>query len=124
MNEPLINLETAMMLKSAGFDWKTFHYACLTTEKVWEDCFDWYECSYNNQSNYLSRPSVSQAIRWLREVHKAYIVVEPVWNGKTRFESRIITPLFDIITVGTFDTYDQAESVALTEALKIINEKK
>jgi hypothetical protein len=85
-NEAYVSLSTAMNLKKAGFNLPVrsyyqhgvFHEYTVDRERVVEhDC--------NAAPDYMeqySAPTISMAIRWLREQHKIYIWVKPCTYGE------------------------------------------
>ena len=133
---PLVNFEQAKRLKELDFDWTTLemYFYDLDNPTEQSNPVNWVEdighalMNWNsyitNGEIYMSRPSISVAIRWFREVKKIYINVIPVdswecWTYRILCED-IMSPFFVPFKIDEeFKTYDLAESAALTKAFTI-----
>lgn len=117
---PLVDFETAKLLKEKGFraDTNTYFHVHLNQGVIEE--WDFEQSDYNSSySWHYSRPTVSLAIRWLLLSKGYYISIYPsstmsVWHVRLHnnegYENLLITET----------TYDLAESAALLHALKLI----
>lgn len=124
-HESYVSLETAKMLKRAGFDWGCEH--CYFNDKFDEDLYEpdnFLDCTYQ-----IAAPTLDVAQRWLREVknisvdvfstcysHYEYIIRKI--NQSARGDSSILA-----LTACRFYTYEEAKEASIKEALKIILEK-
>ena len=116
ITEQYVSLQTAILLKRAGFD---------------ERCYwDYYEtgvigCKYKRNSelptDYYSRPTHDIAARWLREVHKICLILTPMTDGwmydlydLKKYQYIILSKDAGIVT------YEAAFEEALQEALQLI----
>lgn len=132
-HEEFVSLETAELLKKAGFDWECasyyqagyFHpYTTNNASRlVMTDC--------NNAPDYMeqfSAPTQAVAMRWLREVkgwsatiQHAYDNIHDKWIYQTvitNIQEEDITDSTDLF-YGK-ETYEQASEKGIQECLKII----
>ncbi len=131
IQEEYVTLETAKLLKEAGFDEKVSY--CYVTQTHTTDfgaklierailnneLIEYFKCKY-----YVPCPIQSLAARWLREAHNIYIILTPTLDGW-------LFDLFDLAKkqyilcneVVDTDTYEQALEAGLQEALKIVISK-
>lgn len=73
--EDYVSPETAKLLKEKGFDWRTYAYyedednpnISLRASKA----INW------NKTEFISKPTLQEACKWLRKVHNIVIVVIP-----------------------------------------------
>ena len=73
--EDYVSPETAKLLKEKGFDWSTYAYyedednpnISLRASKA----INW------NKTEFISKPTLQEACKWLRKVHNIVIVVIP-----------------------------------------------
>jgi hypothetical protein len=84
--EDFVTFEIAKKLKEKGFRDKCYkHY--------YPDSPDWFLSSYlecNNYSDYVDAPTISQALKWLREEKKMYIEPCILADGDTDADSKVI----------------------------------
>ena len=73
ITEDYVSFETAKLLKEKGFDERTNSYFTDNNEIA----ISWYFSRYNRESTYLSAPTLQMAMKWLREVHKIDITIDP-----------------------------------------------
>lgn len=119
MNEQLVSLPAAKLLKEKGFDIKCLWWYDLSTNKL--SCF---ENSYRYQQRQLEKeintPTQSLAQKWLREKHNIHI---EIMNMRTGWYCYIHYPCDSQEGIGAenpFDSYEQALEAGLIEALKLI----
>ena len=75
IKEDYVSFEIAKLLKEKGFDWCTYAYyedednpnISLCASKA----INW------NKTEFISKPTLQMAMKWLREVHKIDIAVYP-----------------------------------------------
>ena len=124
-HEYYVSLETAKMLKEAGFDWecRKIYYCYHEDGDTWE-----LEDNYKNYKSILKldhcllTPTLEVAQRWLREVKNVDVFAyrnEP----KDKFES-IVSFNKEWSTTGMcINTYEEALETAIKKALETILEK-
>ena len=81
-NEDYVSFETAKLLKEKGFDWYTYAYyedennpnINLRASKA----INW------NKTEFISKPTLQMAMKWLREAHDVTIVIDTndIWLGE------------------------------------------
>ncbi len=80
ITEDYVSFETAKLLKEKGFNWNTDKQFFISDKIVGD---------YNitdrsrNPERYLDAPTLQMAMKWLREVHKLHVDVDPSegdWN--------------------------------------------
>lgn len=131
-HEYYVSLEVAKLLKEAGFDWKVNHYYFTQNGKT-EAKSDFRHPAQNyNESmatmdsksfefEVCSRPTLDVAQRWLREVMKIEIFVEPfVGFYKYMVEELSEDGIYDY---GRSESYEEAQEAGIKKALEIILEK-
>ena len=77
-HETYVSLETAKLLKQAGFDWEV-----QTCYDLKEGCSDTSTtCNWNVYDDYASRPPLSMVQTWIREVKNVDVTVSRAmaWN--------------------------------------------
>lgn len=119
IEESYVSLETARMLKEAGFDerCRTSYYATMNV------C---YSDNKNSelQRGYVSRPTQALVARWLREVHGLFPAIYHQVTGYGYFITKIETnELLSIPSISEkikFDNYEEALENALRKAIKLI----
>ena len=130
MKEDFVTYEQAVKLKELGFDWKCNHwYHPLEPEKIIE-CQTY--CNHNSFERPYSAPTLAQVAKWLRDVKGLIIYSEPrfykgkkpllgyeyhLFNKKDGYYSHIESETI-------YDTYEEALSEGINEALELIKEKK
>ena len=77
-HEIYVSLETAKLLKQAGFDWKV--QTCYDLKEGYSDTST--TCNWNAYDDYASRPPLSMAQTWIREVKNVDVTVSRAmaWN--------------------------------------------
>ena len=118
-HETYVSLETAKLLKRAGFDWECSHiYYCYK-----EDNNTWQlepNCKNNDrisQLDYVLRaPALSVAQKWLREVKRCCIFCTPTTRTKWCFtlmcpDTRILEHAKD------YKTYEEALEYGIQKCL-------
>ncbi len=126
MEEQKINFETAKLAKEKGFDWDV-------TEGFTKDGAI-FVCG--KKSGFFSkecrRPTQSLLQKWLRDVHKIEINIEPGWeNSKKEVVEYIPWVYYRVSEEHLPDeeaiylkVYEEALEIALVEALELIKDKK
>lgn len=122
ITEDFVSFETAKLLKEKGFD-----VPCLTCWYIGSEAHEKFNDSpfnYNeikSEFEWLSRPTLQMAMKWLREVHKIHIQIwileekgywfdiEKILNDQYKHKSLYSTGLEDIY----FETYEQACEAAI-----------
>lgn len=118
IEESYVSLETARLLKEAGFDWKCEWFF---TEKELLGHSSISE-NHNEIHEYggCSRPTLSLAAKWLRKENNIYVEVIRkfiCW----KFSLINLNPVCIIkLTAGSFNTYEEALEEGLKEALERI----
>lgn len=132
-HETYVSLETAKLLKKAGFDWGCFFY--YENKKLRGN----YKDSPNNmnasniwqEERYCSAPTLEVVQKWLREVKAMHICVKP--NEASANCKYFVTVIVNDTKWGNlqddnrktimFDTYEEAQEAGIKKALEIILEK-
>jgi len=149
MKERVVNIQQAKMLRSLGYDEGCERLHGLLDGYNGEHRHD----NYNrmNAPDQFSAPTVSQALRWVRKMYGIFhtVYVRHMNDGVLGFsvshsflrmnfpkiKSKTPDKLIDLLVVdisngkhdkkdGVIDDYDEAESEALTDALKWLLENK
>ena len=124
--EDYVSFETAKLLKEKGFNGLcTAYYDCFTTDN--------FHCGneptdFNNIDikirNIVAAPTLQMAMKWLRDVHKLYIVVQPyvteegffsLFGIKSLKEKEIVV---NFKTNTGFTTYEEACEAAIKYCLE------
>lgn len=132
IEEAYVSFETAKLLKEKGFDVKTEHKMWYVVKQFSTGCH-WNSCTYKvgditreyNDDCCISMPTQQIVMRWLREVHNIFIVIEPhmydyineknssyvasLWQGDNYYEN---------ITSKDYPTYEEAVEEAIKYSLK------
>ena len=130
MTDDYVSLETARLLKEAGFDCPCIEYYTLEEGKIhgWADAEPY---NQNEYRDYYSRPTLSLAAKWLREVK--HLAVMPEFCFSCNWQYRIyLLPVengyAEDITVGSerlYEAYEDALEAGMNEALEfLINKEK
>lgn len=127
-HEPHVSLDTANLLKQAGFDWNCqgFYKENVFYSGSIEYCSNY----YYQESVYVKAPSLYVAQRWLREVKNIdiNILVESI-SGRKQY---LVSIWFNISSNSSYDniildnrytTYEQALEAGIKKVLEIILEK-
>lgn len=133
-HESYVSLETAKMLKEAGFDWECPEFYLYQDEEfgLRSDLFYNYN-RYpvgNNPDGCFTAPTLSVAQRWLREVKDCIILVD--WYQEWEFVDahygyEINNEHIDLShdqDVNEFKTYEEALEAAINKCLTILLEEK
>ena len=118
MTDDYVSLETARLLKEAGFDWKCEWFF---TEKELLGHSN-ISKNHNEIPEYggCSRPTLSLAAKWLREENNIYVEVIRKFTC-WRFSLINLNPVCIIkLIAGNFNTYEEALEEGLKEALERI----
>ena len=122
-----VTYEQSKKLKELGFDWEVasfyfrdgkFYKKGLSELKGFKGWKGWYYWEATKNSRY-SAPTVALALKWFRDVKKA---IPQIYRNS----DNNVWLVFDGVhynTIGSFDTYEAAESALLDELLKISDEK-
>lgn len=128
-HETYVSLETARLLKEAGFNWEI---RSLYDEQNYFVCSlygDW-----NNVTICKSAPTLDVAQRWLREVKECAVIVM-THNVQAACVTAYVYCIYPTNGVHPckhvngfaedqcFDTYEQALEAGIKKALEIISEK-
>lgn len=118
MTDDYVSLETARLLKEAGFDWKCEWFF---TEK---ELLGHSSISKNHNEIHeyggCSRPTLSLAAKWLRKENNIYVEVIRKFTC-WKFSLINLNPVCIIkLTAGSFNTYEEALEKGLKEALERI----
>lgn len=128
IEEQFVSLDTARMLKEAGFDevCRSAYYATGNSAVM-------HERNSMLSPGYISRPTQALAARWLREKHDTFVKMERVgsFDGKEfRFYwsyslISVSTVCLNSISGGRYDSYEEALEVGIAQVLeRIIEEMK
>ena len=85
ITEDYVSFETAKLLKENGFDVyvRSFYDADDMPAQHNEALWDW---NLNKENYRFSAPTLQMAMKWLREVHRIIIVIQPLsFNGAKDF---------------------------------------
>ena len=138
IHESYVSLETAKMLKEAGFDWEGtsyYQHGVFYPYKIdRERLVIMNQSSAPSYMEQYSAPTLDVAQRWLREVKDIEVVVEwcVIFDGiihpfeKRKYEYTIQGVInmtnFSYGEVG-YDTYEEAQEAGIKKVLEIILEK-
>lgn len=121
IEEQFVSLETAKLLKEAGFDVPcTSQYT--ENEFAWENLR---KTDFNKNGYVFSRPTQALAARWLREVHGIHVFAKRnyeyaldkfSWGYYIQSSNYEYCRKFEI----GFDKYEQALEAGLQNAVKLI----
>jgi len=125
MNEKLIDVKTAKLAKTKGFDIHT-EYGYTKEGKKRLVCSLKSDVSISDQV-WIKAPTQSILRKWLRETHN--LLIEVIWNGNEEFYFIIkvkeilgetLYESFDDHDIGHWNIYEEALESGLYEALKLI----
>lgn len=137
-HEDYCSFKLSKKLKEKGFDWQcsNFYGYNSNSEPMFCDGVNaagmklFINDNYNNEifkdAAVCSAPTLSHAQKWLREVHKIDMVIEPQLGYRTGCKlynpkHKYIILLVDSAYQGNYvDTYEQALSEGITKALELI----
>lgn len=147
--EFFVDFNDALLLRQLGFDWDiaTCYRVDEVNEKdaevyMYRKPFNWnmprdlYE-KYGSDNIFhafinengeqiecISAPTLDLVQRWLRDIHKLYIIILPVSN-KWSFRIEGSQQLKDeIYNGGDFETYEDAQEAAIKKCIELIQYKK
>lgn len=132
MTEPLVTKEQALALKELGFDcFVRNHY---TEKNLHTECD---LIDYNKLKGLISVPTISLALRFMRERYDWLLIVEPIGDkidfpvfmfecvNLTNYMHRTQTELtrlkmdYELLIAYSFKSYDEAESAGLDKLIEI-----
>jgi hypothetical protein len=121
-HEPHVSLDTANLLKQAGFDWNCQGFY---KENVFYSGSIEYCSNYHYQESvYAKAPTLDVAQRWLREVHHLHITIFSSSQESWMFRiTKQHQSLEDGVYGEDFYTYEEAQEASIKKALEIILEK-
>lgn len=128
MEEQLVSFETAKLAKEKGFIEETYAHFDDKSGKEWNlNLLRNYNIPY---STAISRPTQALLQKWLREIHKLYIVIHIHKEGysynihsiKNNREDKFLisTILESIASTKWINTYEEALEAGLLAALNLI----
>ena len=133
--------DTCVALKELGYNKPTLAYynGFLSSRKLLysvidendmpEDGVNIFDLSTNHNeykdSKFIDAPTLYEAQKWLRENKNIQIEIPISFmdNGVWKFSFRIQTPEFYDRAIGEWDSYEEALSEGIKEAVKILKEK-
>lgn len=130
MTEKLCTLETAILAKEKGFDWKTMAYfnseGDLITPLEYEiEYYPHEPINHNSQDYNWSRPTQALLQKWLREVHNIHLRPDLPWikNGWKIDGFCLLSgeEIFSINKYKKYKSYEEVLEIGLQEALKLIS---
>ena len=138
--EVFVSLEVAKLLKKAGFDWEICDGYIIyeddggfTTEFQTPHNFNGDNgglfIDYRGHKEVLSRPTLSVAQRWLREVKNISVDISSTCYSKWEYVIRKINQLDHkdntilVLTSCGFYTYEETKEAGIKKALELILEK-
>lgn len=133
MNEDCVTYKQAVKLKELGFNWTCNHYYDAEIMNVDDylspDVADYYD-NHNAYQSRISAPTLAQAQKWLRE-KEIEVGVFAEFDGELRtgqwvwLMRKFNTHLYDTVFSedNNYDTYEQALSAGIDEALELLKEK-
>ena len=119
-HETYVSLETAKLLKQAGFDW---------------ECNRFYDCTNSDCVRYeeYPAPTLDVAQRWLREVKGMCLTIQPLFDkvneqfnvvvGFTPFIHRMDGEMI-IASLDNEHSYEKAQEAGIKKCLTLILEDK
>lgn len=129
-NTDYVSLETAKILKKAGYDRDSCNYYRIDRDNYYNNnMIGWtglkhpYNSYYYEQVNIIAAPMLYEAQKWLREVHKIHAQATVrgleghfIWIIYNHKNFKIIQTPDNVL----LDTYEQALDEAIREACKIL----
>ncbi len=145
--EFFVDFNDALLLRQLGFDWDIS--TCYNVNERDNEVYTYYRQfnwnmsresyeKYNSDNifhafihengepiEYISAPTLDLVQRWLRVIHKLYISILPNSNNSWSFRIDAHQQLNDeIYNGGDFETYEDAQEVAIKKCLELIQSKK
>ena len=131
-HETYVSLETAKLLKQAGFDWEVNHLFHLERFSELESPYRNHNSGldafgHDNGGQYMSAPTLDVAQRWLREVKRINVEVMYLFEPCNHYFARACyldtnTPLC-IPNPPASTIFEEAQEAGIKKALEIILEK-
>ena len=120
-HETYVSLETAKLLKQAGFDWEV--YRCYETLPEKKKIFGRHLVPYQGKAreDVLPAPTLEVAQRWLREVKSVFLYAEPL--SHTDYSITWIARKLNGFTTQEYATHEEAQEAGEKKALEMILEK-
>ena len=127
VTEDYVSFETAKLLKEKGAYFDTDR-VYTSIGRAWEINMKQFKKQFDYEvSNYIQRPTLQMALKWLREVHK--IFVEPIvaidLNGKYHYCFRLLNSICkdilepkDLVRIDFKDTYEEAVEAGIKYCLE------
>lgn len=130
-HESYVSLETAKLLKKAGFDWECREYYYNFTTTGWSLSFDDDFVNWNSwDEQYISAPTLDVAQRWLREEKNHHVCVSFVFANNHKYYAFVSRPSdrghleCECGWIeNEFNTYEEAQEAGIKKVLEIILEK-
>ena len=125
ITEDYVKFEIAKLLKEKGFNEKTYRCYNLCTEE--HELSDIDDIAFNNwelDNDGVAAPTLQMTIKWLREVHKLYVVVRPYVTEDgifSLFDVKSIKGKDIVANIKTrtgFNSYEQACEAAIKYCLE------
>ena len=125
MEKEFVPYELAVKLKALKFDEPCFGYyhVCDGYTKGYAFCYFNEAQRYESDTAVLA-PTFSQAFRWFREKHQLYcgILTEYSYGGQLH-AYHITGKRQGDVSIGGFNTYEEAELACLTKLIEIVEQK-
>ena len=121
ITEDYCSYEVAKLLKEKGFE--------ILTSRVYDNQkeldYQYVVCWQEERLPYVSAPTLQMAMKWLREVHNIFIVIEPhMYDYINEKTSSYVTSLWqgdnyhENITSKDYPTYEEAVEATLKYCLE------
>lgn len=135
MQEPIVTYRQASILKELGFDLKTKHYYNILDETLYlAENEEMLPCDFNATDIYISAPSISLTLAWLRIEQKMACGVFPAasenkkntigynWRYYMKDEDDF-SVCYESNTLNPFPNYQLAESDLLSKVLESLTKR-
>lgn len=122
--ESYVSLETAKLLKEAGFDWRTRRYYSQDGEMDIDKCYfnsmNWNWDVLQHDGVKYSAPTLAVAQRWLREVMGINVEVTYIFKPFGYYHASACRLADDSVLKieAQYNTYEDALEIGMKEALK------
>ena len=126
-HESYVSLETAKLLKEAGFDWK--QYSFYNSKGILINgtfAANWNDKIWDIDGSKVSAPTLDVAQRWLREVKEweAQVAYGFDEDGHKTYVTECGNPKGDLENyIVYFSTYEEAQEAGIKKALEIVLDK-
>ena len=134
-HESYVSLETAQLLKEAGFEWECDMVYCNDDQAIIDNSHC--PCNWNSCRNNYSAPTLAIAQKWLREEkeiyaeayisesHHAVVWMASVYQWEKRPLGRELRDKCLCTGIGPvyFDTYEQALEESVKKCLTLLLEE-